>query len=157
MRFDQNYTILGLGGFAQIQQFPVKLSQSGAGSKVPTGDQVIFEENGVRIRMLLYSADEWANDWYVVVENNSDLDICLAPTNCVINGQEVSDTSFDNIAIYDAQVPAHQKTIARISLIHFGALELEEMSLDLLLQDFTQQKVLYAGSTRIELKVADDS
>jgi len=157
MRFDQNYTILGLGGFAQIQQFPVKLSQSGAGSKVPTGDQVIFEENGVRIRMLLYSADEWANDWYVVVENNSDLDICLAPTNCVINGQEVSDTSFDNIAIYDAQVPAHQKTIARISLIHFGALELEEMSLDLLLQDFTQQKVLHAGSTRIELKVADDS
>lgn len=157
MRFDQNYTILGLGGFAQIQQFPVKLSQSGAGSKVPTGDQVIFEENGVRIRMLLYSADEWANDWYVVVENNSDLDICLAPTNCVINGQEVSDTSFDNIAIYDGQVPAHQKAIARISLIHFGALELEEMSLDLLLQDFTQQKVLYAGSTRIELKVADES
>ena len=103
--------------------------------------------------MLGYEEDEWGNDWYVVVENSSDQDICLSPTNCVINGQAVSDTSFDNIAIYDGQVPAHGKTIARISLIHFGQVALEEMSLDILIQDFTQQKVLYAGLRRIELKV----
>ncbi len=157
MRFDQNYTILGLGGFAQIQQYPVKLSQAGTGSAVPTGQQVLFEENGVKIRMLGYVQDEWADEWYVVVENDSDLDICLQATNCIINGKEISNSSFESIAIYEGQVPAHQKGIARISLIHFGEIDLEEMSLEILLQDFTQQKVLYAGQTRIELKVADES
>ena len=157
MRFDQNHTILGLGGYAQILQFPLKLAQSGAGSKVPEGDQLIFDENGVTIRMLEYVEDEWSNTWYVVVENNSDQDICLSPSNCIINGQEISDTDFNNIAIYEGQVPAHSKSIARIDLIHFGAVMLEEMSLDIILQDFTQQKILYEGHRRIEMNVEDYS
>lgn len=157
MRFDQNHTILGLGGYAQILQFPLKLTQSGAGSKVPEGDQLIFDENSVTIRMLEYVEDEWSNTWYVVVENNSDQDICLSPTNCIINGQEISDTDFNNIAIYEGQVPAHSKSIARIDLIHFGAVMLEEMSLDIILQDFTQQKILYEGHRRIEMNVEDYS
>jgi len=157
MRFDQEFTILGLGGFAQIQQFPVDLSQSGAGSKVPVGGQVLFDENGVQVRLLHYEADEWANDWYVVVDNNTDQDICLNCTNTEINGTKVSSNSSTDIAIYEGQVPANGKTIARISLIHFGAVELEEMAFDMILQDFTQQKVLYEGKNRIQLNVADYS
>ena len=157
MRFDQTYTILGLGGFASIEQYPVKLSKSGTGSPGLVGSKLLFEEQGVRIWMLGYEADEWSNDWYVLVENDSDMDICLAPTMCVINGQQISDGSFDNMAIYEGQVPSHQTTVARFSLIHFGEVDLKDMSFDILIQDFTQQKVLHKGNTRIELVVADYS
>ena len=155
MRFDQNYTILGLGGFAQIQQFPVKLDQAGAGTALPAGGQVLFDENGVRIRMLGYEEDEWSSEWYVVVENNTDLDITLAPVNQVINGKAYGAHDTENIAIYEGQVPAHSSVISRISVIHFGEMKVEEIALDIILQDFTQQKVLYEGKTRIELNVED--
>lgn len=157
MRFDRDYTILGLGGFAQIQQFPVKLDQVGAGSQLPTGGQIIFEENGICVRLLKYEADEWANDWYMVVENNTDQDICLNCTNTEINDQKISDNSAINIAIYEGQVPANSKVISRFSLIHFGEVDLKYMAFDLIVQDFFQQKILYEGKTRIQLNVADYS
>ena len=91
------------------------------------------------------------------MENGTDQDISLNPTNCNINGEDISDLSFDNVAIYEGQVPAHQKVISRFSMIHFGALDVESIAFDVLIQDFTQQQVLYRGNTRIELQAANGS
>ena len=155
MRFDRNYTILGLGGFAAIEQYPVKLSKAGTGSCLPTGGKLMFDEYDVRIYLLGYEEDDWGNDWYVLVENDSDMDIDLTAVNCIINGEKISDESFNNAAIYEGQVPDHGKTVARFSMIHFGELDLESMSFDILIYDFTQQKVLHKGNTRIELVVSE--
>ncbi len=157
MRFDQNYTTLGLGGYSRIEQYPVQLSQAGQGSPLPTEGEIVFDEHDVRIRMLRYEASQWSDEWFVLVENNSDQDICLSAINSVINGQALDDTSFDGAAIYDATIPARQKSIARFSLIHFGDVDLKDMSFDILIQDFTKQKVLFAGETRIELTVPEES
>ena len=156
MRFDQNYTILGLGGYSRIEQYPVRLSQAGQGSPLPTDGQILFDEHDVRIRMLRYETSEWSDEWFVLVENNSDLDICLSATNSVINGKAVDDASFDGVAIYEGAMAAHQKSVARFSLIHFGEVQLEDMSFDILIQDFTKQKVLFEGQTRIELTVPEE-
>lgn len=153
MRIDQHATMLGMGGFSSIERYPVELSQKGSGSIFPTGGRVLFDENGVRIKLLSYEEDDYSWNWYVSVENNSNADISIDMTQATINGTAYSDDDDIGHAVYDGEIGAGERTVSRFAFITFDPFELEQMSFRLRFMDMTKQKTLYVGDTVITLDI----
>jgi len=142
--------ISGGGGFAQQFALPVTLTHSGAPAKLPEGNRVLFEEDGVRITYLFQETSGSSYSWYITVTNTTDRYLSLDMTDTVINGTALENSEYGGQSIFDSELGPHQSRIARISFIG-NERSLESLAFRFQIMDFNGEAILYTGTTPITI------
>ena len=155
LRFPEDANILSFGGFSALQWIPVQADMRGSGSPFPTGNPVLYNENGIRISLLKYEQRMDSHYWYATVENNTDKDISIDLHNVMIDGQLDENTSYPAFFVHDSAVGAHQKTVCYFSPSSLDPIDLQNVEFSIRIMDFTREKILQESAARIYLAVPD--
>ena len=131
---------------SQLFWCPVTLARYGGASPFPTGDRVLFDENGIRVSLLYSESSTSACHWYLSVENGTDQAISLDVTDVLQNGQSAEHSLYS----YDSQVGAHQKTVCRVTFYENDT-PMESVTFRFRVMDFNGEAILFTGTQAITL------
>ena len=145
LRFSQNEK----GSFASFAECDIKLSDMGVAQPFVEGDEIIFEEKGVRISVLHSYNDPGAIVWELAVVNESDTDYCVDIYDYLENGE------FKWKSIENNMVCAGVKTVAQIT--SYSSEELDSVSFKVRLMDLNSESILYMSDTEIVLAVPEEN
>jgi len=144
-------TLDGGGGFADVLWYPVRLECRGDAATFEESDDVVFDENGVRIAYMHCDYDKTSVKWYFSVVNESDSGVTVSINDFAINGVPCV-SYFDSGFMNNGNLGAGQKTISEI--LYVGKLKKgDTVSFTIYIYDFTEEQLLFAGTETIELTV----
>lgn len=128
------------------------LSRSGTAASFPEGQQVLFEENGVRVCLIRSRRDyETSCKWYLSIVNDTGRDIALGLTDIQIDGTAVNKQD-SPLYINNACLGAYQKTVCELSCGIYDGPMPQEVSFRLWIMDFKKESILYTGQQEISLQ-----
>jgi len=138
---------------SELSWCPVVLSESGTATPFPEGEQVLFEENGVRVCLIRSRQDyETSCKWYLSIVNDTDRDIALGLTDIRLDAAAVTK---QNSPLYmsNAHLGAHQKTVCELGCSAYDGPMPQEVSFRLWIMDFKMESILYTGQQEIILQI----
>jgi len=128
---------------------PIELSQCTPASKFPGDGQIIFEENGIRVRLIDATTNKTSRTWQLALENNTQQDIALNLTDLQINGKPVLPEE-SHLHLSYAQAGAQQRTM--MELKHYYLEDpLESVDFRFRILDFNREAILFTGANIITL------
>ena len=136
---------------SELHWCPVKLSRSGTATPFPEGEQVLFEEAGVRVCLIRSERPyETSCQWYLSIVNDSDQDIALGVTDLRIDGEDRN----EGVSLYDANLGAGQKTVCRLGYTDYSGEQMpQSICFRLWIMDFKKEAILYTGQQEILLNI----
>lgn len=134
----------------------VALSEAGTAAPFPEGEQLLFEENGIRVSLLRTERTyENTAKWYLAIVNDTDADIALGLTDITVDGQP-REQKGSPLYLTDASLGAHQKTVCKLSCtVDTGETMPQEVGLYLWIMDFKKESILYTGQQEITLQIPE--
>lgn len=127
----------------------VKLSDSGPASTFPEGQELLFEENGVRVCLRSAESSKYKTTWLLTLVNTTDRDISLRLTDVHIGGEAVAQGD-SPLHISHAKVGAKQKCLAELEY-YFWEDSPESVDFRFRVLDFTGESILFTGAESVTL------
>lgn len=139
---------------SELYWCPLTLSESGTAVPFAEGEQVIFEEKGIRVSLLSYKRDyESSCQWYLSIVNDTDRDISLETTDVFADGQEINMHS-SPLYFGDARLGPHQKTVCRLNCSVYNDKPMpQSVSFRIWIMDFRGESILYTGQQEVTLQI----
>jgi len=157
VRFMAFATLEGGGGFSEQVWCPVKLDEAGTGSEFVEGEDVIFEDKGIRIALKSLKLPEEDGlftdtfDWICTVVNDGGKDISVEMENILVNGKAVDETEILGGAFASsAHCGDGQSTVITVYCYDEYGDEVE-VTFDLVFYDIISETLLWRGNKSITL------
>ena len=128
---------------------PIELSQWMPASSFPLDGQILFEENGIWVRLIDRIVGKTSCTWQLALENSTDQDIALNLTDLQINGKPVLPEA-SHLHLSYAQAGSHQNTVMELKY-YYQDDPLESVDFRFRILDFNREAILFTGTNTVIL------
>lgn len=131
---------------SQLHWCPVACRQTGERAALPTGEQVLMDENGIRVTLLKEEYNSYKHTWYLAIENDTDVPISLDILDITADGVPIASGLYASYT----EVGADMKTICEVN-DYLSDDPPSEVSFTFRVMDFSGEAILFTALQPITL------